>query len=176
LFCPEAVDVCAEGVGGDLAAASDVDGFDLAGVEEFVEFGPADAECMGGLGDGVEERGVRQCSRGDLLLLGWLSGGFVRADVRGRCVATRAGARDGTSARMGGLCVAAGAGVGVVGGGSPAASGDLCDGAVGGVLLESLVDPCAAHSGDLDEQGDGETFGRRLAERCQEGLFGVRVR
>jgi hypothetical protein len=39
----EAFDVSAERVGGDLAAASDVDGFDLPCGEEFVEFGAADA-------------------------------------------------------------------------------------------------------------------------------------
>jgi hypothetical protein len=39
----EAFDVGAEGVGGNLAAASDVDGLDLTVGEEFVKFRAADA-------------------------------------------------------------------------------------------------------------------------------------
>ena len=58
-------------------------------------------------------------------------------------------------------------------GGAPAAPGDLC-GAVGcGVALESVVDPCAAHSGDHHEFGDGETFVGRLAQRGPQRGFGI---
>jgi len=49
------VEVGAERVGGDLAGASDVDGLDGAGVEEFVELGAADAQGVGGFADGVDE-------------------------------------------------------------------------------------------------------------------------
>ncbi|MCW2938641.1 MAG: hypothetical protein JWN00_1626 [Actinomycetia bacterium] len=97
----------------------------------------------------------------------WLSVGFVRADVRGRCASTRAAREADVRADE----RATGRGWG----GAPAASGDLGDGAVGGVLVEPLVDPCASHSGDLDEDGDGDAFGRGLVESGHEGLLGVGV-
>jgi hypothetical protein len=74
----EGVQISAQGVGGDLAGASDVDGLELAGGEELVELGAADAECCGGFGDGVDEPlaavGLLSWLGGDrdrLLSVGW---------------------------------------------------------------------------------------------------------
>jgi hypothetical protein len=50
------VDVGVEFVGGDLAAAADVDRCDLMRVQEFVELGAADTERGCGFGDGVQQR------------------------------------------------------------------------------------------------------------------------
>src|SRR5215475_12616072 len=99
----ESVDVGAEGVGGDLAAASDVDGPDLAGGEEFVEFGAADAQYGGGLPDGVDEPLDRRRGdgggRGFLLSVvgvGWLS---ARTSGAGVCLRAQARVSGRTSAR-----------------------------------------------------------------------------
>jgi hypothetical protein len=57
LTAAQSAEVVVERVSGDLPRPSYVDRLDVAGGEEFVEFGAADAECGGGFGDGVDELG-----------------------------------------------------------------------------------------------------------------------
>ena len=101
LFVAEVVEVGVKGVGGDLARASNVDGLDRAGVEELVKLGSADTEGLGGFADGVDEAvGLGGGGRGRAPSVSGV-GVFVRADVRGGCGSTRAGAGERTDVRCG---------------------------------------------------------------------------
>ena len=100
LLVAEVVEVGPERVGGDLAGASDVDGLDGSGVEEFVELGAADAERLGGFADGVDEPlGLGGGGRGRAPSVSWV-GLFVRVDVQNGYGPTRAGARKDVDVRV----------------------------------------------------------------------------